>query len=134
LFDSRRFPEAKSVEQAIRLEIRQLLSREKDDALTAASNNDARALTAVVTNYFAIRDIKTHAAILIGIGALRLSLSGVASSSNNNAKMKRLALSAFMDIDSHVVADQRALFDSIATLDKFNISEICRTLATVMSR
>lgn len=131
--DGSRFPEATPAEQAIRFEIRQLLSREKDDDLTSASSEDARALMAIVINYFAVRDIKIHAAILIGIGALRLSLEGASSSPDNNAEIRKLALSAFMEIDSHVVADRQALFDNIAILNQINVPEICRILAIEVS-
>jgi mobilome CxxCx(11)CxxC protein len=131
VIDKSPFPEAKAAEQGLRREIKQMLSREKDDALAAASDGDGRELMHIVLNYFAIRDIKIHAAILIGIGALRLSLSDGSSSPAKTEELRKLALSAFMEIDAHVVADRQSLFDSIGALDEFNVPEICRVVATL---
>lgn len=94
-------PEAKALSSSIEQEIDDLLVR--DGFPYTVKNVDAQEIMHKVNQYYSTTNIQKHAAILLGIAAMRASLVGASQNNSNNEEMKRLALSAMAEIDTSVI-------------------------------
>ena len=66
-----------------------------------------------VLMYYGTTDLEKHAAILIGIAAMRASLIGASSNPDHNEEMKRLAFSALGEIDDSVLRKREEFFQEL---------------------
>ncbi|AOT08710.1 hypothetical protein [Pseudoalteromonas luteoviolacea] len=122
LIQGSKFPEAQEAESEIVKQIEALL---KQDGYKGSINDvTSRELIAKLLTHYSVIDVEKHAAILIGISALRASLVGVSTVLSNNMEMKELSLSALQDIDSSVVKNKMDLFEKLLSSKPKSTTEV----------
>jgi len=109
VYDSK-FQEARAAQPAILAEIKGALTR---DGFTGPIETDYPRLIQGVLTYYGASSLAKHAAILVGIAAMRTSLVGASTNAENNAEMTRLAFSAIQEIDPVVLNDKRRFFETL---------------------
>jgi pimeloyl-ACP methyl ester carboxylesterase len=104
-------PEAQAVEADLRSEI-EILSEECGIQVSLAELSSGQAIKQTLIRAL-VRDVRKHAAILVGMAACRAGLVGTSSDLVNNEKMRQLAFSALLDVDPSIVPNRRAFFDQL---------------------
>jgi hypothetical protein len=105
------FPEVQAAQLPIEAEISRALSR--DGFQDSTMGMDYQQLMGSVLSYYSATSRGKHAAILIGISAMRASLVGVSKNEQHNGEMERLGFSAIAEIDPIIVSDKEGLYKAI---------------------
>lgn len=113
LIDESAFPEAEAAAQESREEINEIIEREG----LVRSTPDTRAkplMRRIIRTYSAVSP-ERHAAVLIGISAMRVTLVGASRNEQHNDEMLELARSAVADIDPALLptSQRQAFFDAL---------------------
>jgi hypothetical protein len=111
--DQSPFPEAAAAAPEILREIADIIRR--DAIVEVPAEPRAHELLSTVLRGYAASSPEHHAAILIGIAALRASLVGASRDDAQNQEMEAIARSAIMEIDPTVLptVDKPAYFDAL---------------------
>lgn len=126
LIEGSTLPEAQAVSTSIKQDINQLL--EQDNYQCSMKKLDARQLIHSLISYYSTINLDKHTLILIGIAAMRTSLIGASNNEDHNIEMKSLAFSAVQEVDSSVIPDKKAFFDSLIRKKPKNITEVLEIL------
>ncbi len=76
-----------------------------------------------ILNYYSIRDIEKHASILLGVSAMRLSVTKQLTNGSSITHLQDIAFSALMDIDNTILSDKKIFFQAMLDLRPQNIPE-----------
>jgi len=95
--DSSDIPEAQAARPGLQSEILSLLAQDGYPSTAGSQHFDE--LIGGVLRHYGTTDIDKHTAILVGIGAFRMTLVGASSNEDHNAEMEKLAASAIQEID-----------------------------------
>ncbi len=120
------FPEAQAVVLQLEIEIKWMLKKDdykEDIKFTAAAD-----LINKVLKKYSITDPEKHAAILIGLAALRASLAGVSKDKENNIELEEIALSAIMEADNTVIFKKEKFFQALKDADVDNIPQLLEVI------
>jgi hypothetical protein len=133
-FDGSSFEEARAAAPKVREEIDFLLQQDGTDKLFKDYNKEHNVQTLInrILIYYDANDSEMHAAILIGICALRVSLAGASSNKDHNDEMLRIAQSCIQQVDDSIIPDKDEFFNSIIAAKKnnteFNINDVVKLL------
>jgi CHAT domain len=117
-------PEAAASAPAIHQEIDDILKG--DDLVRPSPEMRFQQLIQTVLRAYGSSSAERHAAVLIGIAALRTTLVGVSENEEHNKEMAKLALSAIMEIDPSLVPTRSkpAFFESLLHIHPKNVVEL----------
>lgn len=105
------FPEARAAHPSIEAEISSALSQDAFPHSVLEMNYQR--LVGSVLSYYGMTSLGKHAAILVGIAGMRVSLVGSSTNKTHNAEMERLGFSAIEEIDPMILNDKRRFYKAL---------------------
>jgi hypothetical protein len=105
------FEEVKAMWRPIEAEIGRLLRH--DGYPYSIVGLTFRQLFESVLTYYGTTSVQKHAAILLGVSAMRASIVGASKQEDHNVEMAQLAFSALNPIDALIVPDKLTLFKRV---------------------
>jgi len=105
------FPEARAIQPSVESDIAFLLSQ--DHFPHPVEGLGCQQLLERVLSYYGATAVEKHAAILLGIAAMRISLVGASRNHSEYAEMEQIAFSALQEIDPRVLPDKNGFFQAL---------------------
>lgn len=124
-YDSQ-FPEAQAVAPSIAVEIERLLAH--DGFPDSAIGLSYRDLMHAVTSYYSTTSSGKHAAIMLGVAAMRASLVGASKEAASNQEMERIGFSALADVDPSILPNKDAIYQALLTHKPRAVVEVMQLL------
>lgn len=118
--------EAISVEKDIQDDISLLLGADGYGELPAFQT--VQELTKKILINYSVKSPEKHAAILLGIAAMRITLVGSSKNTDHNKQIEEIALSAILEADNTIIQKKRELFDILMSKRPQNIPTLLELL------
>ena len=122
------FPEARAVQPTILAGIKEALAR--DGFPGSNLESDYPQMIRRVLAHYGASSLAKHAAILIGVAAMRASLVGASTNDEHNAVLARVAFSAIQEIDPAILDDKRRFFETLIERQPTTIVDVLEIIDT----
>jgi hypothetical protein len=119
-------PEAKALQPSLEAEINGLLTN--DGYPQSLTGMTFEQLSRQVLIYYETTAIHKHAAILIGVAAMRASLIGTSKDQAHNDQLKELAFSTLQGIDPTILRHKDQFFDLLLQRKPHSIVELLEVI------